>query len=110
MMRLSSKRGDAGIGVKRLELRPEALEDLFRIWDWSEQHWGEAQADRYVDDIRTAWNGLAAGTVRSRPSRISDFRLKAVGSHVIYLLESDNAITVVRILHDRMDAERHLPR
>ena len=109
-MRSSSKRGDAGIGVRRLELRPEALEDLFSIWNWSEQHWGESQADSYVDDIRTVWDGLAIGTVRSRPSRISDYRLKTVGSHVIYLRESDDALIVVRILHDRMDAERHLPR
>ena len=110
MMRSSSKPGDAGIGVKRLELRPEALEDLFLIWDWSEQHWGEAQADRYVADLRAAWAALATGTSRSRPSRISGFRLVTAGSHVIYLEENEDAITVVRILHDRMDAERHLPR
>jgi toxin ParE1/3/4 len=37
-----------------------------------------------------------------------DYRRSSVGRHMIYFRASDYGVAVVRVLHDRMDAPRHL--
>ena len=41
---------------------------------------------------------------------VADFLKLNVNSHVIYYRERATVIRVVRILHPKQDAERHLPR
>jgi toxin ParE1/3/4 len=92
-------------------LTPRARRDLAEIWDYSESQWGVAQADRYVRMIAAACDALAAGRAKGRSAefiRAGYFRYN-VGSHVLFFRERKRSgIEIVRILHQRMDFERHL--
>ena len=91
-------------------LSPRAQADLDGIWDYTEATWGEAQAETYLRDIAHAFKtlvddprrGLDCGHIRA------GYRKYAVGSHVIFYRMAGGTIDVVRILHGRMDFERHL--
>jgi toxin ParE1/3/4 len=96
--------------MKKLILSPAAQADVDEIWDYTAATWSTAQAERYVRTIRDACRDLAGGarTSRAVPTR-PGYRKTSVGSHAVYFREADRAtIVVVRILHQRMDADRHL--
>ena len=68
-----------------LVFRPAAVADIERIWDYTADAWNPDQADRYVDEIREACEGLAAGRRTSRPADIRPgYRKAAVSAHMIY--------------------------
>ena len=95
--------------MKSLVFSPASQADIEVIWDYTAERWGLDQADRYTDDIRDVCQGLASG---HRQGRLVDFRqgyLKCrVGSHIVYFRDHADRIEVVRILHGRMDVDRHL--
>ncbi|MGU3421925.1 type II toxin-antitoxin system RelE/ParE family toxin [Methylobacterium sp. D54C] len=95
----------------RVRLSAAARRDLSGIWTYSAKRWDEAQADRYVRQFADSFDGLARGAVKGRNAddiRTGYFKL-AVGSHVVfYRMGAAGVIEVVRILHQRMDIDRHL--
>jgi toxin ParE1/3/4 len=92
-----------------LRLTPLAETDLEEIWRYTASHWSSEQADRYVRDLVSTMEALAFGSKSGRACVVRDgyFRY-AVGSHVVFYLESAHSVDVIRILHQRMDIERHL--
>jgi toxin ParE1/3/4 len=98
--------------LTRFFLTPAAEADLEAIWDYTEENWGERQAERYVAAISDACRSLAA---RAYPGRDAGHlrpgvRVAAVGMHLLYFLRrEDGAPEIIRILHQRMDVPRHLP-
>ncbi len=80
------------------------------IWLYTAENWSVEQADSYHADIVRVFDQLADGKRRGRS--IGDLRngyLKyAAGSHFVFYLQRNSSIDVIRILHRRMDAERHL--
>lgn len=95
----------------RVRLSAAARRDLSGIWTYSAKRWDEAQADRYVRLFADSFDGLASGTLKGRSAeeiRTGYFKL-GVGSHfVFYRMGAANVIEVVRILHQRMDIDRHI--
>lgn len=92
-------------------LTPRARRDLGEIWDYSAERWGAAQADRYVRLIATECAALASGRSvgRSAEAIRPGYLRRAVGSHLLfYRTRKRGGIEIVRILHQRMDVERHL--
>lgn len=89
---------------------PSARRDLDGIFDHSVTHWGLLQAIRYAELIEAACADLAEtpqraqGCAHIRPG----YRLHGVERHVIYFRPTHYGIAVIRILHQRMDATRHL--
>jgi toxin ParE1/3/4 len=92
-------------------LSPAARADVERIWDYTAEHWGVDQAENYLRELqhtieRTVANpriGRACDEIRA------GYRKLASGSHVLYYrVTADDAIDVVRILHQRMDIDRQL--
>jgi toxin ParE1/3/4 len=96
--------------MREVLLSPAAQADIEGIWDFTAERWGEEQAVRYLQDIRDACQQLAAGTRKSRPVDLRPgYHRSLVGSHGLYFrIANDGRIVVVRILHQRMDADRHL--
>lgn len=91
-------------------LSPAAQADLDEIWDYTAQRWNVDQAETYINALRDACHDLAAG---KRVSRLADiregYRKLLVGSHVLFFKQSDaGQIVIVRILHQRMDTDKHL--
>jgi len=95
--------------MKAIAFSPAAEADIDGIWDYSADRWGLDQADSYVDAIRDACYALAKGTKHGRPAEVlPDFQKHLCGSHVIYFLDYPDHLDVIRVLHQRQDAERHL--
>ena len=94
----------------RLQFTPAAIADLDGIFDYTLERWGRDQAERYLRDIQRVCEGLASGDL---PGRSADhvrkgYRKAASGAHMIYYRSEGETLIVVRILHQRMDIDRHL--
>jgi toxin ParE1/3/4 len=90
--------------------RPRARQDLKTIWRDSFEEWGEKQADKYLAE-------LAAGIARLRDNpRLGKerddlrpgYRSLRVNAHMVYYVLTPSTIRIVRVLHARMDPDRHL--
>ena len=94
----------------RFVVSPRAHADLDDIWDYTVQQWGVRQAEIYVRLIKTAVDAISADPKvgRSCDDVRPGYRRYAVGSHVLFYRVTTAAVVVVRILHRRMDIERHL--
>jgi len=92
------------------KLKPLAREDLRAIWDYTEETWSATQADRYIREIEAAFRLLGERPRIGREmSWLGDgYRHWPVGSHTIFYRVLDDAVEIIRILHARMDPERHL--
>jgi toxin ParE1/3/4 len=90
---------------------PRARADFDEIWDYTEDRWGLDQAETYT---RALWQRIEA--VAAKPAMGQDcsdiragyFKIPC-GSHVLFYRLTSDGIDVVRILHERMDFERHIP-
>jgi len=93
-------------------LTPRAQADLDEIWDYTAQRWSIDQAEIY---IRQLWKAIMAmadsPTLGKECAEVRQgYRKYSVGSHVLfYRLVLGAGVDVVRILHERMDHERHIP-
>ncbi|EIZ82380.1 plasmid stabilization system [Methylobacterium sp. GXF4] len=95
----------------RVRLSAAARRDLSGIWTYSAKSWDAAQADRYVRQFADSFDSLARGSLKGRSA--DDIRTGysklAVGSHLVfYRMGAAGVIEVARILHQRMDIDRHL--
>lgn len=74
------------------------------------QQWGAEQANCYIDILITAFAELAASPKIAPACDLirPGYRRRNSERHKIYFQITTYGIAVVRILHDRMDAPRHL--
>lgn len=94
--------------MKQVVYRPEADEDLEGIWAYTLERWGFDQAIEYDKDLTQRIEGLANGRTTSRPAEEvgPGLRRASAGSHVVFFREDAETLTVVRVLHQRMDVGR----
>lgn len=96
--------------MRQVVLSPKAKADLSDIWDYPLAEWGVEQAEKYVRELWAAMQAQALDY--SLSIDISDvrkgYRKVRSGSHVVFFKLTHDGIDVVRILHHRMDFERHL--
>ncbi len=89
---------------------PEARDDLQSIIDYTINHWSKEQAHKYIDGLEE----LAARLARKPHIGINrDALMKGLisfpyVSHVLYYVAQPHGITIIRVLHKSMDAQRHL--
>lgn len=112
--------GERGWTV-RLTAAAEA--DLEEILRWTVDQFGEAQARIYAETVSAALNDLAAGPTAVGGKKRDDilkglFTLHVArkgrnGRHFVMFrvgrAPDRNVIEVLRLLHDAMDLQRHLP-
>lgn len=96
--------------MKRYRLTPAAQQDLLEIWDFTEDRWDVRQAETYIAEIRAAIERVAGDPGRGRgcDEIRRGYRRYAIGSHLVFYIETDDTVDVIRILHQRMDPYRHL--
>ena len=92
----------------KLLYRPAAREDLREIYLSSADRWGVAQADRYDEQLQAAAESLLENPLRGQ--EFDQYRFIPSGKHFIFYTVSSSTVTVVRILHERMDKSRRLRR
>ncbi len=96
--------------MSRYVVSPRAQEDLDEIWDYTAEHWGIDQAEAYIRLLQGAIETVASDPRKGRPCdevRVG-YRKYSAGSHVVFYRSIKAGIDIVRILHGRMDFERHL--
>ncbi|MBN3725524.1 type II toxin-antitoxin system RelE/ParE family toxin [Burkholderia sp. Ac-20379] len=98
-----------GVEAREVRLTPMAQRDLEDIWSYTFEHWSLDQAERYVGEIIAMFEMLAQGKRVGKPSSARDDYLRyLVGSHVVFYREMPHTLDVIRVLHQRMDVDRHL--
>jgi toxin ParE1/3/4 len=94
-------------------LTQKAKADLKAIGRYTGDRWGREQRNRYLAMLDKSFHELAenpAGKGRDCGDIRPGYRKHRAGQHVIYYRPVDaGCIEIVRVLHGRMDAERHLP-
>ncbi len=92
-------------------LSPRAHADLDEIWDYTADRWGLDQAETYTrqlaKDIQTVADSPTLG--RECNEVRAGYRQYPSGSHVLFYRLAESGVDIVRILHERMDYERHIP-
>ncbi|MFD4369950.1 type II toxin-antitoxin system RelE/ParE family toxin [Rhodococcus sp. NPDC058521] len=93
--------------MSRYLLSPAAQADLEHIWDYTADRWDVDQAEEYLRAVdRAAANPRVC---RACDEVRTGYRMLAAGSHTLYYrLTAEGVVDVVRVLHQRMDADRHL--
>jgi toxin ParE1/3/4 len=96
--------------VRHLELTEIARADLKSIRRYSVRAWGSDRTAEYMAALRDTIKGLLAGTVvsRNRDDLRPGLQMATSGRHRVFFEVDQSRILVVRVLHDRMDYQRHL--
>lgn len=106
-----------------VRLSAAAGADFRQILRWTADNFGSARARAYADTLSSALKALCAGTsiigVKERPEIGTNIwtlhvaRSGRKGRHFVMFrvagAQDSKAIDVLRLLHDSMDLERHLP-
>jgi plasmid stabilization system protein ParE len=94
----------------RLVWSARARGDLREIRAYSVGNWGSRIAAAYLVSLRDAAQLAARNPKRARLVR-GRVRYLRIRSHYLLLIVDPDAgrVTIARVLHERMDIERHLP-
>ena len=94
----------------RYLISPRARGDLDEIWAHTVKHWGLDQAEDHVRQIGQHIEFVAAQPTLGRacPEVRAGYYKYPSGSHVVFYRLIAGGIDVARILHERMDFQRHL--
>ena len=111
-----------GIDLWTVRLSDAAEADFRRILRWTVENFSQTQARVYADTLSSALKDLTAGPeilgVKKRSEIDANILILHVarkgrkGRHFILFRvnkQENNVIDVLRLLHDNMDIERHLP-
>jgi toxin ParE1/3/4 len=97
------------LGEEASRVHAESPARRREIWEYSLERFGLDKAEAHLRDIQRAGDrdgnprrGVACDEIRS------GYRKLLAGSHILFFRVSANRVVVVRILHARMDFDRHL--
>jgi toxin ParE1/3/4 len=87
-----------------------ARRDLAGIWSYTQSNWDVRQADRYLDLLaaRIVWLTGNPNMWTARSDIRDGLFSYSEGRHLIIFKETSGMLTVIRVLHDRMDIRRHV--
>ncbi len=90
-----------------LKIHKQALaeQDIIDIWLYSFENWGRTQADKYLDELDSAFSliaknpsiGVACDSVRE------GYRKYHVNRHIVMYRFSKSTVHIIRVLGEEMD-------
>ncbi|MCB1736452.1 MAG: type II toxin-antitoxin system RelE/ParE family toxin [Gammaproteobacteria bacterium] len=91
-------------------LRALARNDLEAIWAYTVETWGIQQAERYFESLFVAFDELANNPQmgRTRDEVLPGLRSFPQGRHVVFYEVDGPTITIIGIVHQSADVNRHL--
>lgn len=95
---------------KRYTYSKRAERDLIDIYLTTAKEWGSAQADKYDAGLEKTVKLLTDSSTLGRNIdhiKVGCHRFE-YERHIIFYRKRETDILIIRILHDRMDVERHL--
>jgi toxin ParE1/3/4 len=92
----------------KIDILPEAEDDIAAILQFSLDQWGFQQSEEYGAELYEAIENLLLFPKRgtSRPDIFDNARTLVSGKHVIYYRIDGQTISIVRVLHSRLDISR----
>jgi len=96
--------------MRQLVVSDRAEADLREIWVYSFRTFGEAQADRYLDELDAGLRECGAEPDRgtSRQEIRIGYWSRLIRRHVAFYTFTDDEVLVQRVLHGSMDPSLHL--
>ena len=95
--------------MKTVKLTPKASQDLEDIWFYGYRHFGEVQADKYINHISDIFRILSENSIGTpRPELGEYINALPFERHIIYFLQTYTDIIIIRILSQHQDAGRYL--
>jgi len=87
-----------------------AERDLIDIWLYSFENWGEAQADKYHDELTNAFITIAENPLigTSCEDVRQGYRKYHVNRHLIFYRIAEDTVQIVRVLGEEMDYPQHV--
>ncbi len=87
-----------------------AERDLERIVDYTVENWGQTRAIKYIDGLVDLVGMLAENPSIgvNRDNLFEGFISFPYMIHVLYYTKESKGITIMRVLHQPMDPEKHL--
>jgi len=94
----------------KLYIKPEAENDLSKIFEYTAMNWGIEQADNYQDDLFAGMKRITAQEQLGKeyPYAEISYRKLHVKRHLIFYRIENKTCIIIRILHERMDIKQHL--
>ncbi len=94
--------------MARCEFTAQAVEDLREIGEYTRETWRLAQARRYREELELSLEKLSLTPLmgHARAEIAENVRSFPVGSQIAYYLPHKSGITILRLLHRRMDVEQ----
>lgn len=91
-------------------IHEKANEDLNNIFIYSAEAFGIERAEKYIDDLVSAFQALANNYKQGRDCShvYPDLYAFNVVSHVIYYESIKEGVSIYRVLHKSMDYQKHL--
>lgn len=94
----------------RLILKPEAKNDLDKIFFYTLDKWGLNQAEKYQDEL---FEGMKLISERPKlgkvyPYSVQEYRMFTVNKHILFYRINSEDCEVIRILHNRMSLKMNL--
>ncbi len=96
--------------VKKYRTSGKADKDIKEIYKYTVREFGFLQGDKYLAGLYACFAMLDiqpdAGHIAAAISR--DYRRFEYESHVVFYKKRKSDIWIIRVLHEKMDATRHL--
>jgi toxin ParE1/3/4 len=92
------------------EISRLALKDLENIWEYTVEQWSKEQANKYYNEIFSVIDKICekSDTGKSIDEIKKGHRRANVKSHMIIYKVISTTVYIDRILHQKMDIEKHL--
>lgn len=95
--------------MKTVKLTPKASQDLEDIWYYGYHHFGEEKADKYINQISDIFQVISNHNIGTPRPELGEYICALpVERHMIYFLQTDTEIAIIRILSQHQDAGHHL--
>lgn len=95
--------------MKTVKLTPKASQDLEDIWYYGCHHFGEEQADRYINQISGIFQVMSDYNIGTPRPELGEYIFALPAErHMLYFIQTDTDILIIRILSQHQDAGRHL--
>lgn len=93
----------------KFEISELALEDLDNLWKYTVEQWSKGQANIYYNEIFSAIGKICENSDIGKPIdeiKKGHKRTNAISHMIIYKVKG-TTIYIDRILHQKMDIEKH---
>lgn len=96
--------------TRKIHVHGSAESDLIDVWRYSCEQSGEAQASKCLDELGSGIRKLADHPeIGVRRDYVREGCLVLfVRSHAVYYTVTPDSVHIIRVLHRRMDPDRHL--